>query len=31
MDLDEGAMSREYRRPDLFDLDAIDPPASECG
>jgi hypothetical protein len=31
MDLDEGAMSRKYQRPDLFDLDAIDPPASECG
>jgi formate dehydrogenase maturation protein FdhE len=30
MDLDEGAMGRGYRRPDLFDLDAIDPPSSEC-
>jgi formate dehydrogenase formation protein len=27
MDLDEGAMGREYSRPPLFDLDAIDPPA----
>ncbi len=32
MDLDEGAMGREYRRPDLFDLDAIDPPSTpNCG
>jgi FdhE protein len=28
MDLDEGAMSRDYRRPPLVDLDALDPPAS---
>lgn len=32
MDLDEGAIGREYGRPPLFDLDAIDPPArSGCG
>jgi hypothetical protein len=32
MDLDEGAMARGYHRPDLFDLDAIDPPtAPNCG
>jgi hypothetical protein len=32
IDLDEGAMGREYGRPRLFDLDAIDPPAlSGCG
>ena len=32
MDLDEGAMGREYGRPPLVDLDAIDPPAlSGCG
>ena len=30
MNLDEGAMSRGYRRPGLFDLDAIDPPTSTC-
>ena len=28
MDLDEGAMSRGYHRPDLIDLDTIDPPAT---
>jgi hypothetical protein len=26
LDLDQGAMSREYSRPALFDVDAIDPP-----
>ena len=32
MDLDEGAMSRQYSRPDLFDLDTIDPPTTpDCG
>jgi len=32
LELDEGAMARGYRRPDLFDLDTIDPPASPtCG
>ena len=25
MDLDEGAMQRGYRRPDLVDLDSIEP------
>ena len=30
MDLDAGAMSREYRRPDLIDLDAIEPPIKSC-
>lgn len=30
MDLDQGAMNRNYRRPDLLDLDAIDPLASSC-
>jgi formate dehydrogenase maturation protein FdhE len=30
LDLDEGAMGREYSRPPMFDLDAIDPPASAC-
>ena len=30
MDLDEGAMARGYHRPDLFDLDVIDPLSSEC-
>ena len=30
MDLDEGAMSREYRRPPLADLDAIEPIKSRC-
>lgn len=27
VDLDQGAMTREYGRPKLFDLDAIDPPS----
>jgi formate dehydrogenase accessory protein FdhE len=32
MDLDQGAMQRGYRRPDLFDLDALEPPTSpNCG
>ena len=32
MDLDQGAMARGYYRPDLFDLDAIDPPTTPtCG
>jgi Protein involved in formate dehydrogenase formation len=32
MDLDEGAIGRQYGRPPLFDLDAIDPPALPgCG
>jgi FdhE protein len=30
MNLDQGAMSRGYRRPDLFDLDAIEPRTSAC-
>ena len=31
-DLDEGAMARGYHRPDLFDLDGIDPPTTpNCG
>lgn len=30
MDLDQGAMSREYRRPPLADLDAIEPAQSRC-
>lgn len=31
LDLDQGAMAREYGRPPLVDLDAIDPPAlSAC-
>ena len=30
MNLDEGAMDRGYRRPELFDLDAIEPRASTC-
>ena len=31
LDLDQAAMGREYSRPPLFDLDAIDPPAlSPC-
>jgi formate dehydrogenase maturation protein FdhE len=25
IDLDRGAMSREYQRPELFDLDTIEP------
>ena len=32
MDLDQGAMARGYYRPDLFDLDTIDPPTTPtCG
>jgi hypothetical protein len=30
MDLDQGAMSRDYRRPPLADLDAIEPIKSRC-
>ena len=30
MNLDQGAMNRGYRRPDLFDLDTIEPRASTC-
>jgi FdhE protein len=30
LNLDQGAMNRGYRRPDLFDLDAIEPRASTC-
>ena len=30
MALDEGAMERGYRRPELFDLDAISPRTSTC-
>ncbi|HKY21704.1 MAG TPA: formate dehydrogenase accessory protein FdhE [Vicinamibacterales bacterium] len=30
MDLDQGAMSRDYRRPPLNDLDAIEPLRSNC-
>ncbi len=30
MNLDEGAMNRGYRRPELFDLDAIEPRTSTC-
>ena len=30
MDLDEGAMSRGYRRPELFDFDTIEPRTSTC-
>jgi FdhE protein len=30
MSLDQGAMNRGYRRPALFDLDAIEPRASTC-
>lgn len=28
IDLDQGAMERGYKRPDLFDLDSIEPPRS---
>jgi len=32
MDLDEGAMARGYQRPDLFDLDVIEPSSTPtCG
>jgi formate dehydrogenase maturation protein FdhE len=30
LDLDRGAMSRDYRRPPLRDLDAIEPLSSTC-
>lgn len=30
MDLDQGAMARDYRRPPLYDLDAIEPLKSTC-
>ena len=30
MNLDQGAMNRGYRRPELFDLDAIEPRTSTC-
>jgi hypothetical protein len=30
MDLDRAAMERDYRRPELFDLDSIAPPKSTC-
>ena len=30
MNLDEGAMNRGYRRPELFDLDSIEPRTSTC-
>jgi FdhE protein len=30
MHLDQGAMNRGYRRPELFDLDAIEPRTSGC-
>jgi len=30
MHLDQGAMSRGYRRPELLDLDAIEPRTSTC-
>ncbi len=30
LNLDEGAMNRGYRRPELFDLDAIEPRSSTC-
>ena len=30
MDLDRGAMTRNYRRPELFDLDPIEPIKSTC-
>jgi FdhE protein len=30
MNLDQGAMDRGYRRPELFDLDAIEPRTSGC-
>jgi len=30
MSLDQGAMDRGYRRPELFDLDAIEPRTSAC-
>jgi hypothetical protein len=30
MTLDEGAMNRGYRRPELFDLDAIEARTTTC-
>jgi len=30
MNLDQGAMDRGYRRPELFDLDTIEPRTSKC-
>jgi len=30
MNLDEGAMNRGYRRPELFDLDSIEPRTATC-
>jgi FdhE protein len=30
MNVDQGAMNRGYRRPELFDLDAIEPRTSTC-
>ncbi len=30
LDLDQGAMNRGYRRPELFDLDAIEPRSAPC-
>lgn len=30
IDLDQGAMTRGYRRPELFDLDTIEPRTSTC-
>ena len=30
IELDQGAMDRGYRRPELFDLDAIEPPIAGC-
>jgi hypothetical protein len=30
MDLDQGAMGRDYKRPELYDLDAVEPFKSPC-
>jgi hypothetical protein len=30
MQFDQGAMNRGYRRPELFDLDTIEPRTSTC-
>ncbi|HUP40267.1 MAG TPA: hypothetical protein VM115_09130, partial [Vicinamibacterales bacterium] len=30
IELDQGAMDRGYRRPELFDLDAIEPRTATC-
>jgi hypothetical protein len=30
MDLDQGAMGREYRRPELYDLNGVEPFKSPC-